>query len=195
LFASKIEPGETMKIRLRNCSNLVRTALKSIRILPTAFILVIGVAWVGQAGPAAAQDLSFGKQIYRGKINCPQCHGWAGDGRPEDPRAPKGANLRETTMDEATLKEVIKCGLIATDMPHFDRLAYTDTRCYGVTAADLGNDKPPRGTQTLILREINGLVAYMLAKVVGAGSPTREQCIDFFDEEVPRCADFPAAGG
>lgn len=184
-----------MNFRLRKFTKLVRTVWTGVRTSSTVLILAVGVVWMFPVGSAVAQDLSFGKQIYRGKINCPQCHGWAGDGRPEDPRAPKGTNLRETVMDEATLRETIKCGLIGTDMPHFDRLAYTDTRCYGVTGADLGNDKPPQGTQTLILREVNGLVAYLLAKVVGAGAPTREQCIDFFDEEVPRCADFPAAGG
>ena len=184
-----------MSNRAQNFADFVRWGSRAIRRLPAALILAVGVAWMGQPGPAAAQDLSYGKQIYRGKINCPQCHGWAGDGRPEDPRAPKGANLRETALDESALKEVIKCGLIGTSMPHFDRLAYTDTRCYGVTAADLGNDKPPQGTQTLILREVNGLVAYLLAKVLGAGAPTREQCIEFFDEEVPRCAELPAAGG
>lgn len=166
-------------------------------VRPFAVVLaaVVVAAMMGQAAPASAQDTSYGKQIFRNKINCPQCHGWAGNGRPEDPRAPKGTNLRETTLDVDTLKEVIKCGLIGTAMPHFDRLAYTDTRCYGVTAADIGNEKPPRGTQTLILREINGLLDYLLAKVIGAGEPTREQCIDFFDEVASRCEELPAAGG
>ena len=49
-----------MNICLHNFANFVRTAPKGIRILSTALILAIGVAWIGQAGPAAAQDLSFG---------------------------------------------------------------------------------------------------------------------------------------
>jgi hypothetical protein len=180
----------------RHFTGIIRSKLLFDRPrLGAVLATVLAAVVFGLAAPASAQDTSYGKQIYRNKINCPQCHGWAGDGQNEDPRAPKGPSLRETALDEDALKEVIKCGLIGTAMPHFDRLAYTDTRCYGVTAADIGNDKPPQGAQTLILREINGLVDYLLANVIGAGEPTREQCIAFFEEVASRCEELPAAGG
>src|SRR5262245_43141166 len=76
--------------------------------------------------PASAQQVDLGFRTYKMKVECGRCHGWAGDGVQDDPRAPKGANLRKTTLDRDGLIEVIKCGRPGTEMPHFDERAYTD---------------------------------------------------------------------
>ena len=48
----------------------------------------------------------------------------------------------------------IQCGRPGTPMPHFDRFAYTDKRCYDMTAKDLGDSVPDRAAVTLsILRD------------------------------------------
>lgn len=148
------------------------------------------------AGPAAAQDdamVALGEQIWRDKASCRECHGNLADGVPENHQAPKGANLRETTRDTAALAEAIQCGLPGIPMPYFDRRAYTDDRCYGSTAADLGDQMPPPGTPALTQREINALSAFITAKFVGKGPVTFEECVAFFGESATSCPGYPKA--
>jgi hypothetical protein len=66
------------------------------------------------------------------------------------------------------LIEVIACGRPGTEMPHFDKYAYEDTNCYGLSAGQLGNDLPrdPHST-SLTKREIEAVVDYVLATFVG----------------------------
>ena len=64
-------------------------------------------------------------------------------------------------------------------MPHFDRFAYTDKRCYDMTAQDLGSSVPDRAAVTLQSYEIDALADY-IAKIKGAGPITKGECIEFF---------------
>ena len=66
-------------------------------------------------------------------------------------------------------------------MPHFDRFAYTDKRCYDMTAKPISGDMMPnRGAVTLQAYEIDALADYIEDKIKGAGPVTRSQCVDFF---------------
>lgn len=77
-------------------------------------------------------------------------------------------------------------------MPHFDRFAYTDKRCYDMTAEDLGDNVPGRGQPTLQSYEIDALANYIATKVKGAGPVTRAQCIEYFNSaDDPRCTTYP----
>lgn len=155
---------------------------------------VLGVALAfGLMGAAHGQNIALGKQIYKEKVNCPECHGWAANGIQEDPRAPRGANLRETAMDRDTIAKTIQCGLPGMSMPFFDVRAYVDSRCYGMTAAQIGGDRPPPGTPNLIQREIDAVADYVIAKIAGRGPITREECVEYFEADVSRCQDFPPA--
>jgi mono/diheme cytochrome c family protein len=144
-------------------------------------------------GAASAQDANFGRQVWLTQANCADCHGWLADGINEDPRSPKGANLRETVLDAAQLAEVILCGRPGTGMPHFDARAYTDDRCYGLTAAAIGNAIPPAGAQALTARHARGLAAFILAEFVGKGAPTNGECVALLGEASQNCAKYPAA--
>jgi hypothetical protein len=53
-------------------------------------------------------------------------------------------------------------------MPHFDRFAYDDTKCYGMLRADVGKDIPPDPHSTpLAKREIEAVADFILAKFKG----------------------------
>jgi len=53
-------------------------------------------------------------------------------------------------------------------MPHFDKYAYEDTACYGLTLAQVGDNKPPPPhAGSLNAREIAAVVDYILANFVG----------------------------
>lgn len=153
---------------------------------------VIAFGTVLLAGTASAQQVDLGFRTYKEKVECGRCHGWSGDGVQDDPRAPKGADLRKTTLDRDGLIEVIKCGRPNSEMPHFDERAYSDKRCYGVTAADLGKGAPPFSGIPLIGREIEGLADYLMAKVVGKGAPKRKECEEFYGNGSTACSDLPA---
>src|ERR1700751_1309462 len=133
----------------------------------TALALAAGLA-LALAQPAAAQtlagaDVGLGKRLYQEKATCGFCHGWSGDGA-GDPQSPgKAANLRETKLDHDQLVETIRCGVPGgTAMPHFDKFAWTKGgECYGMTAKDVGDKKPPPPTAGLQKREIEASVAYL----------------------------------
>jgi mono/diheme cytochrome c family protein len=117
---------------------------------------------------ACAQNTSFGQRLYQDKADCQFCHGPAGDGR-GDPRSPgKAPNLHETKLNRDQLIEVIGCGRPATEMPHFDKYAYEDKACYGLSAGELGKNVPPDPHSTpLTKREIEVVADYILATFVG----------------------------
>ena len=53
-------------------------------------------------------------------------------------------------------------------MPHFDKYAYEDKGCYGLSAAELGQNIPPDPHSTsLTKREIAVLADFILATFVG----------------------------
>jgi hypothetical protein len=76
-------------------------------------------------------------------------------------------------------------------MPHFDRFAYTDKRCYDMTAADLGDLEPIRAATTLQPFEIDAAADYVATKVKGAGPVTRAQCVEFFGQTGAVCDKYP----
>ena len=116
----------------------------------------------------SAQDTSFGQRLFRDKADCQFCHGIDGDGRGSPQSPGRAANLHTTILNRDQLIEVIACGRPGTEMPHFDKYAYEDTKCYGLSAAQLGNDVPhdPHPT-SLTKREIEAVANYILATFVG----------------------------
>jgi mono/diheme cytochrome c family protein len=116
--------------------------------------------------PAAGQDaadLAEGMRLFQQKGDCQACHGWAGDGRKMD-----------------------------SQMPDFDKFAYSDGRCFGLKQADLRT----RGLQmtdppaTLTPNEIGLLADFIVAKIVGKGSMNRTQCIEFWGKPAEACNEF-----
>lgn len=153
-----------------------------------AFAVTLATAF---STPAMAQDAAFGEGVWLHEANCADCHGWLANGVAEDPRAPRGANLRETTLTEEQIAEVIMCGRPGTGMPAFDPKAYTDARCYGVTRADLGDMTPAYADFTLTRRHATGLAKFILSEFAGRGEPTAEDCMELLGAENSRCALLP----
>src|SRR5687767_7275926 len=146
-----------------------------------------------RAQAPSAEDVAAGQRIFRQKGDCQACHGWAGDGRKMDSQMPDGANLRTTKLNREKLIVAIKCGVPGKGMPAFDRLAYSDGRCYGMKQADLQrtNLTMPDPAATLQPREIDLVADFLFAKVVGQGAMDRAKCIEFWGSDVAACAEFP----
>jgi mono/diheme cytochrome c family protein len=131
-------------------------------------VIVIAAAVLLSAGPVSAQDVSFGRRLFQEKADCQFCHGPEGDGQ-GDPRSPgKAPDLHKTILDREHLIEVVSCGRPGSEMPHFDKFAYDDTKCYGLSVAEVGKDMPPPPhSNSLTQREIAAVVDYVLATFVG----------------------------
>jgi mono/diheme cytochrome c family protein len=142
---------------------------------------------------AADDDFAYGRRLYLDKAQCAYCHGWAADGAGEPQSNGGAANLRDTKMNRDQLIEIILCGRPGTPMPHFDEQAYTDQRCYGLSEADLGGKTPslPPGA-TLQKREAAAIADYLLAKVIGRGPVTREECEEVYGERGRSCGQYPS---
>lgn len=151
-----------------------------------------------QAAPAESQFdprlVEQGFRIWKTKIVCGECHGWSGNGVPDNPRQPKGMNLRQSQLTHEQLVEVIKCGRPGTGMPHFDQRAYKDDRCYGVTAEDLGDQTPPGWGAYLIPREIEAVATYVEAKQMGRGDFTDAECQEYFGAGANICKTYQLGG-
>ena len=157
--------------------------------------LLAALAMVVATLPAGAQDdFTVGRRIFLEKADCQYCHGWAGDGAGQGQSPGGAANLRQSRLDRDSLIMVISCGVPGRAMPHFDDQAYTDKRCYGMTEAEIGDKVPPLPPSTsLPRREIEAVANYLLAKIIGRGEITREECAEALGTRVRSCADYPAA--
>jgi mono/diheme cytochrome c family protein len=140
------------------------------------------------ADPPSESRVAVGKELFKSKGSCVFCHGWAGDGG-GNPHSPGNAsNLRRTQLSRAQLFEVVSCGRPGTAMPHFNAYAYVEDPCYGIEGSPGGRIVPPNPPRPLQPREIDAIIDYLQAKVIGKGPPTRAECIEFFMEPGP-CAD------
>lgn len=149
------------------------------------------------SSPASAQQnaalVNLGAQIWKDTLPCRNCHGSFGNGVQDIAQEPQGANLRESGLDPATMEMIIRCGLPGTEMPYFDTRAYTDDRCYGMTAEQAGISIPPAGTPPMSPRQLQAVIAFIYENFVGKGPATREECYEFWGPEATTCARYPTA--
>ena len=173
-----------------------RSPVLQCRSLVAVAVVIVSQVLIASAGRAQApnpDDIADGMRLYRQKGDCQACHGWAADGRKMDTQMPDGANLRMTRLSRDGLIMAIKCGRPGKGMPAFDRLAYSDGRCYDMKQADLNR----LGLQlhdpaaTLQPREVEMLVDFLLTKVVGKGAMDRAKCIEYWGSDVEACSEFP----
>src|SRR5580704_15806682 len=139
---------------------------------------------------AVAQDdarIRAGLETWRSS-GCVDCHGPFADGNRDDDDYPQGANLRTTPLDGAGIKQTISCGRPGTGMPSFDAGAYTVRACYGRPLGAKPDNLQPT-PRTLSLDEIDGLIAYLQARIVGHGKVTRGEC-ELYYEGKADCDDF-----
>ncbi|HEX4615251.1 MAG TPA: c-type cytochrome [Stellaceae bacterium] len=155
-------------------------------------IALAAMTIVAMMPAAVAEDADSGQRVWKNKGGCPTCHGWSGDGFPSGFHSEGNApSLRETQLTRDQIRETIQCGRPGTPMPHFDRFAYTDKRCYDMTAEDLGDLEPIRAPTTLQPYEIDAVADYVASKIKGAGPVTRAQCVEFYGEAGSYCDKYP----
>jgi mono/diheme cytochrome c family protein len=166
--------------------------MKSRLLTDALLALVMIVPSITPLTAQPADNSAYGRRLYHDKAQCSFCHGWAADGSGEPQSNGGAANLRQSSLNRDQLVEVISCGRPGTPMPHYDELAYTDKRCYGVTETELGPQAPslPPST-TLQKREMEAIADYLFAKVIGRGPVTREECEEMFGKDARSCGEYP----
>ena len=159
-------------------------------IVAAAFFAT-GAAWQATQ-PLSESDIADGMRLYQQKGNCQACHGWAADGHKSDSQMPDGPSLRDTKLNRSGLVTTIKCGRLNSQMPAFDKFAYSDGRCYGKTQADLKSypTRMPDPPATLQQREIELIADFLLAKVVGKAPMDRAKCIEFWGSDTDVCKEL-----
>ena len=154
-------------------------------------IAALTVAFMG-ASAAHAQDeatVKAGLEIWKSS-GCSNCHGPFANGDKDDDEAPTGANLRTTRLDAAALKETIRCGRPGAGMPSFDEGAYKVRACGGAPVGHAPDDLYP-APRNLTLAEIDTLIVYLQARVVGHPRITRADCLYYFyDTSESMCDDY-----
>ncbi len=171
----------------------MRAWLPAVAVLLVAFAAASETRARAQAAAAPdPSDLAEGRRLFEQKGNCQACHGWSGDGHKTDNQMPDGANLRETKLPRAGLVMTIKCGRLNSQMPAFDKFAYSDGRCYGKTQADLKAypTRMPDPPSTLQPREIDLVVDFMLARIVGQGPMDHAKCVAFWGVDDEACREL-----
>lgn len=133
-----------------------------------------------------------GKRVFTDVGRCTQCHGWGGNGVGSDPRSPgKAADLRATTLDTETLRNVVRCGLPGTDMPYHGADAYKDPNaCFGQVLADFGEGEAPHKGKTFREVDIDNVVAFVEDHFKGKGPITLAECEEFFKPGAKNCVNL-----
>ena len=150
-------------------------------------LLFLAATAVACASAARAQNedkAKAGLALWRGS-GCADCHGAFADGEKQRDELPTGANLRTTRLDAGALKLTISCGRPGTGMPAFDEGANTARACSGQAGGDLY--PAPR---TLAPGEIDAVVAYLQARIVGRGRITKAECLAYYDDQPDWCDEY-----
>ena len=162
----------------------------AIRTMPGAAGRLAAIACLSHATVGFAQDdakVRAGLETWRSS-GCADCHGPFADGNRDDDDYPQGANIRTTRLDGAGIKLTIGCGRPGTGMPAFDAGAYTARPCYGRPLGAKPDNLQPT-PRALSLDEIDAVVAYLQARIVGRGKVTREECLTYYEGKAD-CDDF-----
>jgi len=157
----------------------------------SAVILALAILVLAHSTMARAQNndrVKAGLEMWK-TAGCADCHGPFADGDREDDDFPVGANLRTTRLDSAALKMTIRCGRAGTGMPSFDDGAYTTRECYGRPPGARPENLQPT-PRTLTADEIDLVIAYLQARIIGRGKITREECLSYYDNQLETCEDY-----
>lgn len=150
------------------------------RILTLAMVASV-LAAVAPSTTVRAQteeQLKAGLEIWKSS-GCADCHGPFADGDKQRDEMPTGANLRGSRLAGAALKQTISCGRPDTGMPSFDAGAYTVRACYDQPLGAAPDNLYP-APRTLTPAEIDSVIAYLQARVVGRRQITHEDCLYYY---------------
>jgi mono/diheme cytochrome c family protein len=150
------------------------------------FVLTVTTVALACSSVALAQNedrVKAGLELWKSS-GCSDCHGSFANGEKDRDESPTGANLRTARLDAAALKKAISCGRVGAEMPAFIEDAGSAPACSGQGAGEY-----PAG-RTLTSDEIDAVVAYLQARIVGHGRITKSECLAYYDNQEDMCVDY-----
>jgi len=160
--------------------------------LALAAAVAVAVGILVNSTATVAQDnekVKAGLELWKNS-GCADCHGSFADGEKQRDEAPSGANLRTTRLKADELKVVISCGRPGgAGMPSFDEGAYRVRACYGRPLGAPPDDLYPTG-RTLTPDEIDTVIAYLQARIIGRGRVTKQECLAYYSDRPDECEDI-----
>jgi mono/diheme cytochrome c family protein len=169
-----------MKVKQKSCAGSKRSGGRT-----GAIVLTVATIALGCSGVAVAQNgdkVKAGLELWKGS-GCSDCHGAFANGEKERDESPSGADLRTTRLDAAALKRVISCGRVGAEMPAFIEGAGSAPTC----GQGVGEYPAPR---TLTPDQIDTIIAYLQARIVGHGRITKAECLAYYDNREDMCEDY-----
>jgi hypothetical protein len=155
-------------------------------------ILAVTIGVITTSTASLAQDsdkVKAGLEVWK-KSGCAECHGAFANGEKERDESPSGANLRTAKLDVDALKLVISCGRPGgAGMPAFVEGAYRTQTCYGRPLGAPPDDLYPSGV-SLKPDEIDAVIAYLQARVIGHGRITKQECEAYYADRPDECDDI-----
>ena len=112
---------------------------------------------------------------------CADCHGAFANGEKERDESPTGADLWRARLSTEELKLTIRCGRPGTGMPSFEEGA---PGCPGG-----GGELYPAPTN-LTAEQIDDVVAYLQARIIGKGKITKQECLLYYTDKPDWCDDY-----
>jgi mono/diheme cytochrome c family protein len=180
--------------RCKECGgNLGKTAMQMEAKLSAGtrgLARVLAVVALVHATASLAQDetkVKAGLELWKSS-GCADCHGAFADGEKDRDEAPTGANLRTSRLDAAALKQTISCGRPGADMPSFDEGAYAVRACAGRPLGAAPDNLYP-APKKLSPAEIDTLITYLQARVIGRGRITRDECLFYYYDALSSSCD------
>jgi len=167
LWNSKVQSAARQKPRRG-----ARTAIMTIG--------AIALTWSTAAFAQNEDKVKAGVAAWRNS-GCADCHGAFANGEKERDESPTGADLRRTRLNADELKLAIRCGRPGTGMPSFQEGA---PGCPGG-----GGDLYPAPSK-LSTEEIDNVVAYLQARIVGKGKITKQECLLYYTDKPDWCDDY-----
>ena len=155
-------------------------------------ILAVAVSVLANSTATVAQNddkVKAGLQVWK-NTGCAECHGSFADGEKQRDESPTGSNLRTARLDTAALKLVISCGRPGgAGMPAFDEGAYKVRACYGRPLGPPPDNLYPAGA-TLSPDQIDAVIAYLQARIIGRGPITKAECLVYYADRPDECDDI-----
>jgi mono/diheme cytochrome c family protein len=148
----------------------------------TAILMVTTVALTCSTAAFAQNEdkVKAGLAAWRNS-GCSDCHGAFANGEKERDESPNGADLRRARLNTEELKLAIRCGRPGTGMPSFEEGA---RGCAG------GGGELYPAPAKLSPEQIDDVVAYLQARIIGKGKITKQECLLYYTDKPDWCDDY-----
>ncbi len=170
--------GPRSDARLQAMTRVPATTVPAFLTMVFVTLILAAVAAPISAQAQSEDQVKAGLEIWKSS-GCADCHGPFADGDKQRDEMPTGANLRGSRLDGAVLKQTISCGRPDTGMPSFDTGAYTVRACYGQPLGAAPDNLYP-APRTLSPAEIDSVITYLQAHVLGRRQITHEDCLYYY---------------